>query len=367
MSDNTECFLALKKLTKRFQKITAVDNISIRINRGEFITLLGPSGSGKTTTLLMIAGFLQPTSGDIELNGESLLKKPPYKRDIGMVFQHYALFPHMTVFKNISFSLEMRRMDKEVIVQKVEQALELVRLRGFEMRYPQQLSGGQQQRVALARALVFNPSVLLMDEPLGALDRNLREQMQLEIRRLHGTLGITVVYVTHDQEEALVMSDRVAVMNKGRIEQIASPDKLYEKPINAFVADFIGESVLLEATIERRNIEDGNYLLRNTDGLQIVASYSDEIPKGTHVYAAIRPSRFSILNQGEAQINEYAGVVKEVIFLGEVTKYKVHLIGGTTIALREINRGEARRLEPGDQVKVGCSEHDVRILSKEGS
>jgi putative spermidine/putrescine transport system ATP-binding protein len=258
-------------------------------------------------------------------------------------------------------------MEKDEITKKVGEVLDLVRLHGLGARYPNQLSGGQQQRVALARALIFNPSILLMDEPLGALDRNLREQMQLEIRRLHRTLGITVLYVTHDQEEALVMSDRVAVMNKGRIEQLASPTHIYENPANTFVADFIGESVLFEARVVKQDRENKTYLLRDMNGLEIMAPWTSEIPNGTQVYIAIRPSRFFVLAQGEspANVNVYNGVVQEVIFSGEVTRYRLNLDGCTTVSLKEINRGETQRLEPGDYVRVGCSKKDVKVLAKE--
>ena len=244
-----EPFVRLQNLAKQFGSVTAVDSVSLDISRGEFITLLGPSGSGKTTTLMMVAGFEVPTAGEIYIAGEPMAYKPPYKRDIGMVFQNYALFPHMKVHDNIAFPLNNRKVPKPKTDQKVNAALDLVKLAGFGSRNPKQLSGRQQQRVALARALVFDPSVLLMDEPLGALDKKLREHMQLEIKRIQETLGITVIYVTHDQSEALTMSDRIVVMNEGRIEQVGTPSELYEGPANRFVADFIGESNFLEGEV----------------------------------------------------------------------------------------------------------------------
>ena len=229
--------------------VVAVDSVSLDIAPGEFLTLLGPSGSGKTTTLMMLAGFEIPSDGEIYVDDTAIAAIPPYKRNIGMVFQNYALFPHMTVGENIAFPLKMRGLSKSEIARMSKEALELVKLPGYEGRYPRQLSGGQQQRIAVARALVFNPRVLLMDEPLGALDKQLRESLQLEIKSLHDQLGVTIVYVTHDQQEALVMSDRIAVMNNGRIEQIGSPVALYDQPQSRFVASFIGESNFLSGRV----------------------------------------------------------------------------------------------------------------------
>jgi putative spermidine/putrescine transport system ATP-binding protein len=222
--------LQIRNLRKTYSNVVAVDDVSLTVHQGEFLTLLGPSGSGKTTTLMMIAGFVEPTGGSIVLGGRSLTRLPPHKRDIGMVFQHYALFPHLTVAANIAFPLEMRGMRKAEVERRVQAALDLVQLPDFGARYPRELSGGQQQRIALARAIVFEPSLLLMDEPLGALDKKLREHMQLEIKKIHHDLGVTVIYVTHDQEEALVMSDRIAVFNHGSIEQLGSPSDLYDRP-----------------------------------------------------------------------------------------------------------------------------------------
>src|SRR5215813_3667788 len=229
----------------------AVDDVSLDVGRGEFVTLLGPSGSGKTTTLLMIAGFESPTSGVIELDGHDLVRSKPYERNIGMVFQNYALFPHMTAAKNVVFPLKMRRFPRRDIEARAQRMLELVGLRRFADRYPRELSGGQQQRVALARGLVFNPDVLLLDEPLGALDKNLREQMQVEIKRIHREVGITMVYVTHDHTEAMTMSDRVAVFRDGRIEQLGSPLAVYDRPANRFVAEFIGDSNFFAGRADR--------------------------------------------------------------------------------------------------------------------
>src|SRR5829696_2864246 len=236
-------------IEKRYQAVRAVDGIDLDIAPGEFLTLLGPSGSGKTTSLMMLAGFEIPTDGEIYVDGEPIAAIPPYKRNIGMVFQNYALFPHMTVGENIAFPLKLRKLPKNEVRRRTAEALELVKLPGYEGRFPRQLSGGQQQRIAVARALVFNPRVLLMDEPLGALDKQLRESLQLEIKSLHDQLGVTILYVTHDQQEALVMSDRIAVMNEGKIEQIGTPTGLYDAPRTRFVASFIGESNFFEGRL----------------------------------------------------------------------------------------------------------------------
>src|SRR5580658_2745555 len=239
----------LSGLEKRYDNVGAVRGVSLDIRSGEFLTLLGPSGSGKTTTLMMIAGFEAPSDGDITIDGRSVVTLPPHRRNIGMVFQNYALFPHLTVAENIGFPLKQRGVDRATRARLVDESLELVRLPGYEARYPRQLSGGQQQRVALARAIVFQPRLLLLDEPLGALDKQLRESLQLEMRRLHADLGITFIHVTHDQEEALTMSDRIAVVNEGRIAQLGTPEDLYDRPCDRFVASFIGESNFLPCNL----------------------------------------------------------------------------------------------------------------------
>jgi len=252
----TDSFVKFEKVDKSYDgEVLVVKDLNLDIPKGEFLTMLGPSGSGKTTTLMMLAGFETPTSGEIYLDGEAISSIPPYKRGIGMVFQNYALFPHMTVNENLSFPLEVRKLNKSDIKEKVEKALTMVELGDFGNRMPLQLSGGQQQRVALARALVFEPRLVLMDEPLGALDKKLREQMQYEIKHIHEQIGITVVYVTHDQNEALTMSNRIAVFNDGKIQQISSPNILYEKPENAFVAQFIGENNQIKGKVKSINGE----------------------------------------------------------------------------------------------------------------
>mgnify|MGYP001590440586 CR=1 FL=1 len=243
--------LVLRGLAKYFGDVPAVDGVDLEVRQGEFITMLGPSGSGKTTTLRMIAGFTLQSGGTIEIDGVDMSHVPPHRRDVGMIFQNYALFPHMTAAENIAFPLQMRRVGRPEIKRRVADALALVKLEGFGERYPRQLSGGQQQRIAFARAVVFNPRLLLMDEPLGALDKKLREALQLEVMHISRQLGATVVYVTHDQEEALVMSDRIAIFSKGKIEQLGSGEDLYDRPVSLFVADFIGESNILRGRFER--------------------------------------------------------------------------------------------------------------------
>ena len=249
MNDTSQSFVKFEKIDKSYDgEVLVVKNLNLDIAKGEFVTMLGPSGSGKTTTLMMLAGFETPTNGEIFLDTKPISKIPPYEREIGMVFQNYALFPHMTVAENLSFPLEVRKISKPDIKEKVQKALDMVELGNFGTRFPAQLSGGQQQRVALARALVFEPRLVLMDEPLGALDKNLREQMQYEIKHIHDRIGITVVYVTHDQREALTMSDRIAVINDGKITQLGTPKQIYNAPSNSFVADFIGNGIFLHRT-----------------------------------------------------------------------------------------------------------------------
>jgi putative spermidine/putrescine transport system ATP-binding protein len=324
--------LALEGVSKSYGAQIAVDSLDLTLRAGEFLTLLGPSGSGKTTTLMMVAGLQQPDSGTIRLNGASVADLPPYRRDIGMVFQHYALFPHMTVRRNVGFPLEMRRLPKREIAKLVDEALELVRLPGLGDRLPKELSGGQQQRVALARALVYRPALLLMDEPLGALDRKLREQLQLEIKRVHRERGISVLYVTHDQEEALTMSDRIAVFNKGRIEQIGTPEELYDRPRTRFVASFIGDTNLIAGQVGAA--ADGTCTVETPAG-RVKASVGQPIAAGTSVVVAVRPERMVLAADGEG----LAGVVTDVIFVGTARKYAVRLTDGTEcFVLRQVGQ-----------------------------
>ena len=356
----TGATIRLEGLTKRFGEVTAVDNVSLEIERGQFVTLLGPSGSGKTTILNMIAGFEEPTCGDIYVNDRSVGYTPPFKRDIGMVFQNYALFPHMTVFENIAFPLANRKVPAGRIRTKVQDVLELVKLGGYENRYPRQLSGGQQQRIALARAIIFNPQVLLMDEPLGALDKKLREHMQLEIKQLHEDLGVTVVSVTHDQGEALTMSDRVVVLNRGRIEQVGKPDELYDRPRTKFVADFIGETNLLDGRVVSRR---GNLLLiRTHGGLEMEAEHRGE-GKDEEVSVSIRPEKILIMDDASSKDNTYSGRVEEIIYVGEVTKLKVSFQEGKeAVFLKLHNRKGAPRLDRASRIRVGWDRDDMTIF-----
>jgi putative spermidine/putrescine transport system ATP-binding protein len=352
-----------ENLMKSFGDVLAVNNISLHIQEGEFLTLLGPSGSGKTTTLMMVAGFEMPSSGEIFVGSESMTFKPPHKRNIGMVFQNYALFPHMTVADNISFPLKMRKVPSSEIKVRVKEVLKLVRLPGMEQRYPKQLSGGQQQRIALARALVFNPSVLLMDEPLGALDKKLREHMQLEIKHIQEELGITVIYVTHDQEEALTMSDRIAVMNEGRIEQVGRADELYEWPVNRFVADFIGESNFFEGCVE--GFEENWISIACENEIRVLVPLQKEVEIGRTVCLALRPEKCLFVDHHEREhYNLTRGVIEDVVYVGEITKYRVKLPKGETFILKQQNRLGVKNHRRGDQVVVGWHYEDMRIVKK---
>lgn len=355
--------IVLEDIVKEYEDggVIAVDSLDLEVKKGEFVTLLGPSGSGKTTTLMIVAGFVEQTSGRVIIGGKDTSLTPPYKRDIGMVFQHYALFPHMTVFENIAFPLKMRDFSEEEIEQRVGRALELVQLPNYGSRSPNELSGGQQQRVAVARALVFEPLVMLMDEPLGALDKKLRESMQLELKSLHDELNITVLYVTHDQEEALTMSTRIAVLNSGKLAQIGSPTKLYEEPENVFVADFIGESNLVKGKVKAR--KGDLYEISFGEDMQIVAKNSHSNHSvGERVHLHIRPERVHLCEEGSEFKNALEGEVKEVIYLGDITRLHVGLGEGTTIAVKHQNARGPLDVTKGDSVQVGWMVDNTKIL-----
>ena len=340
-----------------------VEDLDLSIRTGEFVTLLGPSGSGKTTILMMLAGFQAPTAGEILLEGRPIQDLPPRKRGIGMVFQNYALFPHMTVGANLAFPLEVRGMDAAERHERVERALRLVRLEGFADRRPGQLSGGQQQRVAIARALVFEPSLVLMDEPLGALDRSLREEMQYEIRRIHRTLGVTVVYVTHDQQEAMVMSDRIAVLRRGIVEQIAAPEGLYEEPERAFVARFIGENNQLGGRVTA--MLDGGVCEVETGGEQVRALQVAPCGVGDDVTLSIRPERIAINPQPGSYRNEVDGTVEDLTFLGDHLRIRLAACGRDDFIATIPNvLGHGGLLE-GDDVRIGWTVSDCRALDSE--
>ncbi len=347
--------LTLHNLVKVFGDVLAVDKVSLNIQHGEFLTLLGPSGSGKTTTLNMIAGFEVPTSGQILLESKDITTVAPNNRGIGMVFQNYALFPHMTVFDNIAFPLKMRKMPANEIRTLVETTLQLIQLPGFERRYPNQLSGGQQQRIALARALVFRPPILLMDEPLGALDKKLRDHMRLEIKHIQESIDITVIYVTHDQEEALTMSDRIAIMNEGRIIQLETPMEIYEFPADLFVADFIGESNFLEGRIGET---DGDRMsVEIKQGLKMWIKKQTRLESGKEVTVAIRPEKIQILPDGAEVpvdiINRFSGRVNEVVYVGEASVYDINLAPGLVVGVKVQSGPLARIHKPGDKVVIG--------------
>jgi putative spermidine/putrescine transport system ATP-binding protein len=310
-----------------------VDHLRLEVGEGEFLSLLGPSGSGKTTTLMMLAGFERPTAGHIRLRGESIERLPPYRRNFGMVFQNYALFPHMTVGENLAFPLSVRGVSRAEASQRVKRALEMVRLPGYEARLPAQLSGGQQQRVAVARALVFEPQLILMDEPLGALDKQLREEMQLELRGLHERLGITMVYVTHDQSEALTMSDRIAVFHQGRIQQVADPQTIYERPGNLFVASFIGESNRLPAQIVATSA-GGGCAVRIAGGAVLHGEAAGDCASQAQAVVAVRPERIAVggVAPSEPRQNTLPGVVEETIFLGGHVRVRMKCDAGEIVA-----------------------------------
>ena len=338
-----------------------VHGLDLAIARGEFLTMLGPSGSGKTTCLMMLAGFETATAGEIRLAGRPIDQVPPHRRGIGMVFQNYALFPHMSVGENLSFPLEVRGVGRAERQAKVERALAMVQMAGFGARRPASLSGGQRQRVALARALVFEPELVLMDEPLGALDKQLREHMQLEIKHIHDRLGITVVYVTHDQSEALTMSDRVAVFDDGRIQQCAPPDVLYERPENAFVAGFVGENNRLMGRVEA--MERGRCAVRLDSGDLIAATPVGVARAGEPTLVSIRPERVESEPQRlapDAQTIE--AEVLESIYMGDAFRTRLRVAGSDEFVMKSRNAQGARRLAPGERIRIGWAAEDARAL-----
>jgi spermidine/putrescine ABC transporter ATP-binding subunit len=345
----------LEGVVKTFGAVRAVDGVTLTVRAGEFLTLLGPSGSGKTTTLACVAGFAVPTEGEIFIQGQPVTFAPPFKRNVGMVFQHYALFPHMSVSDNLAFPLRMRRRPAAEIRERVAWALALVQLDGFGARAPRQLSGGQQQRVALARALVFEPPVLLMDEPLGALDKKLRAEMQLELKHLHARLGVTVIYVTHDQEEALTLSDRVAVMNRGRLEQLGTPLELYESPRTRFVAEFVGESNVLEGTAV--TAAGGTLVLLTRRGLRLPLRTG--ATAGETLTLLVRPEKIALASDGDALVE---GEIAEAIYLGDATRYVVRA-GDETLVVKQQNLAAGAALKVGARVGLRWEPESERRLA----
>jgi len=344
----------LVDLVKRFGEVTAVDGISLDIPAGEFFSLLGPSGCGKTTTLRIIAGFERPDSGRILLDGRDMAQTPPHRRPVNTVFQSYALFPHLNVQDNVAFGLRFQNVPKEEAHRQVATVLGLVRLAGFEERRPTQLSGGQQQRVALARALILNPDVLLLDEPLGSLDAKLRKALQLELKSIQEEIGITFVYVTHDQEEALTMSDRLAVMSEGRVVQVGPPREVYEEPADAYVADFLGVSNLMEA----RGLGGGRVRVGD---VELTAGRGDTDATGD-VRLVIRPERVRVEDRGTDGTNRLPGMVERSVFVGPTVQVIVRLVGGQVIQAVETNRTEAASRPQGDAVAVHLPADDLRVL-----
>jgi putative spermidine/putrescine transport system ATP-binding protein len=350
--------LELKNLAKAFGPHVAVDRISLTIAPGEFVALLGPSGSGKTTTLMMIAGFVAPDQGEVRIGGVDITALPAHRRNLGMVYQNYALFPHMTVAGNIAFPLEMRGVKREETRRRVEAALDLVQLPDKGNQFPRQLSGGQQQRVALARALVFEPPILLMDEPLGALDKKLRVEMQQEIKALQRRLGITTIYVTHDQEEALSMADRVVVMHAGLILQTATPTELYDRPANAFVAEFIGAANLLSATVVRTGTTTS---VRTAAGLTFDVA-APGLRQGATVSIVLRPERIRLHAVGEHSHDAHVGHIADAAFAGGTWRYRVLLDTGDSLTVTQSNLGSAP-FKVGDAVAAAFLPTDAWAIA----
>jgi spermidine/putrescine transport system ATP-binding protein len=347
-------------LVKRFGEVQAVDGIDLDIPGGEFFSLLGPSGCGKTTTLRLIAGFERPTEGHILLDGVDMAQTPPHRRKVNTVFQSYALFPHLNVFDNVSFGLRFKDVSKQQVRTMVGEVLGRVRLEGMEKRRPSQLSGGQQQRVALARALILNPAVLLLDEPLGALDAKLRKALQIELKGLQEQIGITFLYVTHDQEEALTMSDRMAVMSNGHIEQVGTPSEVYDEPANAYVADFLGVSNLMAAQADGSN--DGSCRVRLGD-FSLLASKGDLGATGP-VRLVIRPERIELEPHGTAGENRVPGMVERVVYVGATTQVIVRLAPGETVQMLLKNEGGEVAYQQGTPVSVHLPASALRVLGE---
>ena len=361
-TSETDAFVKFDRVQKSYDGLSlVVKDLNLSMPRGEFLTMLGPSGSGKTTCLMMLAGFETATHGDIMLDGISINNIPPHKRGIGMVFQNYALFPHMTVAENLAFPLEVRKIGKSDREAKVKRALEMVQMGDFGGRRPAQLSGGHQQRVALARALVFEAELVLMDEPLGALDKQLREHMQFEIKRIAENLGITVVYVTHDQTEALTMSDRVAVFNDGRIQQLAPPAELYESPENSFVAQFIGENNTLEGVV--KEISNGVALVQLNDGNVIDCKPVNVTKAGEKTRVSIRPERVE-LDQTRMRpgAHRLRAEVLEFIYMGDMFRTRLRVAGNDNFIVKTRNAPDQVQLEPGAQIDIGWLPADCRAL-----
>ena len=349
--------ITIRNVTKTYGSVHALDDVSLDVRSGEFLTLLGPSGSGKTTLLMVLAGFTRPDRGSLKFGEDEVIRMPPHKRDLGMVFQNYALFPHMTVAGNVGYPLRLRRVATADAAERIERALETVQLGGYGERRIDQLSGGQRQRVALARAIVFEPRILLMDEPLSALDKKLRDRMQIELRHLHEKLGMTTVYVTHDQREALTMSDRIAVINHGRLMQLDVPERIYNHPANRFVADFIGESSFLPV------LRQGDQLLH--EGVSIQSA--DPVPDAADLLLMLRPERVQLIPEGQQGPNRFPGIVQDIVYQGDSFLLYASLQSGAEVAMRGVVRRDtvANLPKAGDPVTLGLDPSDTVLISSE--
>jgi spermidine/putrescine transport system ATP-binding protein len=347
-------------LVKTFSDVTAVDNVSLRVEDGEFFSLLGPSGCGKTTTLRLVAGFERPDSGAIVIDGVDMASTPPHKRPVNTVFQSYALFPHLSVQENVGFGLKYQNLTKVAAGRKIGRALELVHLSGMEKRKPSQLSGGQQQRVALARSLVLNPSVLLLDEPLGALDAKLRKALQIELKTIQEEIGVTFIYVTHDQEEALTMSDRIAVMSEGKVEQLGTPAEVYERPVSSYIAEFLGVSNLMEVMIKSRTT-DGHAVVQ-LGAHELVAASSDR-PTGPAM-VSIRPERIKIVSDTGSAANTVHAVVNRTVYAGPVLNVLVHVDDTNEIQVTVPNGGDVKPYLPGDTIALHLPADALQVLDR---
>ena len=357
--------LQLAGIAKRYGPVLALAPTDLEVQPGEFFSLIGPSGSGKTTLLGTIAGFVPPSAGSLRVNGTDLVRIPPYRRNIGMVFQHYSLFPHMTVAENIGFPLRMRKLPAADIGERVQRMLAMVRLRDFGPRMPSQLSGGQQQRVALARAAVYDPPLLLMDEPLGALDKNLREEMQFEIKQFHEQIGATVIYVTHDQDEAASMSDRIAILNRARIVQTGPPRELYEQPRDTFVASFLGEANLLRvAGID--STTDGGCVARTQEGFRLHAATPAD-HDADRLAACVRPENIHLLDAGEQADNIVPGTVADVVYTAGTVRYRVRVADEVLLTVKLPSRRQADTLHDGAAVRLGWSRTDTLLIPERGT
>ncbi|MGH0348268.1 ABC transporter ATP-binding protein [Sinorhizobium meliloti] len=364
MNIDTRAFVNFHEVQKSYDGSSLVVKfLSLAISKGEFLTMLGPSGSGKTTSLMMLAGFERPTGGKITVAGRDLANLPPHRRDIGMVFQNYALFPHMTIEENVAFPLAARKLPKPEIATRVKGALERIRMGAFAHRRPAQLSGGQQQRVALARALVFEPSLVLLDEPLGALDKQLREHMQMEIKHLHEELGLAVVYVTHDQDEALAMSDRVAVFNNGIIEQVGPARAIYESPETAFVSSFVGENNHLSGVVSS---VAGDLCTVTIGEVNIVCLAVGSLKSGDPAVVSLRPERVSLVHDSCVYANSVKALAKEVVYFGDHLRLSCQLEDGQTVTMKQPNRGGSLQTSAGQSVLLGWQATDARALPFEG-